>query len=376
MNMKRIKIIHWIQSMQGGGAERALVHHLHSFNKEEFDITLILTKKCGAYLKMLPDSITIISLEHYKWKVSKFINFILLVNRIRPDVVISHLFENNLYLLILNYFLKSGIQTFITAQNNLNRYLKNQFKHPVIRVALLKVFSLLVNRATGIIVVSEGIKMEYISTFKLSPTRIHVVYNPTDLALIEERSRIKINERIHKNQLIAVGRLNPQKGYFDLLSIAKKLKDRGNDFHLKILGEGELQNDLKRTINQMRIDDVVELCGFKENPWAIIKASKVFLSTSHFEGFPLNLIEALSCGTPVISSDCDYGPREVIKNFKNGFLIPLGDNQGFVTKIEFLLNNELHYNEIKKNCSNSVRNFDRLTVIKGYERLIKDSVNR
>ena len=92
-----------------------------------------------------------------------------------------------------------------------------------------------------------------------------------------------------------------------------------------ILGEGEERNRLQMLIRELGLEQHAVLAGFVENRFAFLARARVFVLCSDWEGLPGSLIQALACGTPVIATDCDSGPREILKSGEHGRLIPVGD---------------------------------------------------
>jgi glycosyltransferase involved in cell wall biosynthesis len=133
---------------------------------------------------------------------------------------------------------------------------------------------------------------------------------------------------VHPQNLIAVGRLTRQKG-FDLLLQAFQLVVEGNrQWGLTILGEGELRPQLERMIEKLGLGERVQLAGRVNNPFAWLRQADLFVMSSRFEGLPCSLCEAMACGLPAISFDCDSGPRDIIREGVDGLLVtPLQINE-------------------------------------------------
>jgi glycosyltransferase involved in cell wall biosynthesis len=118
--------------------------------------------------------------------------------------------------------------------------------------------------------------------------------------------------------------LHKQKGYTYLLqAFARVLKQRPS--HLVILGEGDDREELQRLANSLGISPYVHLLGYAPNPLAYMRHAAVFVLSSVAEGFGNVIVEALACGTPVISTDCPHGPREILSGGLYGTLVQVGD---------------------------------------------------
>jgi glycosyltransferase involved in cell wall biosynthesis len=122
-------------------------------------------------------------------------------------------------------------------------------------------------------------------------------------------------------RLLAVGRLAPEKNFSLAISVVDHLlKDSERDVTLQLFGEGPLREALEEQIVAANLTRNVFLRGFAEDKDAIYRAGDILIVTSHFEGSPLNVIEALSHGLSVISVDCDFGPREILTSEWLGLL--------------------------------------------------------
>ncbi len=125
-------------------------------------------------------------------------------------------------------------------------------------------------------------------------------------------------------ELLHIGRLEfaAQKRVADLLAAVARLK--GN-FRLTILGDGDDSDRLKQYSRDLGIGDRIIWLGWKEEPWEHVTRASLLLLTSSYEGFGIVLVEALSRGIPCITSNCNYGPDEIIEHGRNGWLYPVGD---------------------------------------------------
>ncbi|MBV1915549.1 MAG: glycosyltransferase family 4 protein [Pseudomonadales bacterium] len=148
--------------------------------------------------------------------------------------------------------------------------------------------------------------------------------------------------------LIAVGRLSPQKGFDRLLTAFSTLASRFPDWNLAIIGEGECRIQLEQQKHELGLNQRVSMPGAVGNLGDWYEAADLFVMTSLFEGFPNTLAEAMAYGLPVISVDCDTGPRDIIRDRIDGVLIPQDNQQALVNALaELMANQELrqHYAE-------------------------------
>jgi glycosyltransferase involved in cell wall biosynthesis len=137
-----------------------------------------------------------------------------------------------------------------------------------------------------------------------------------------------------------MGRLHAQKGFDKLLQAHKLARSAGMDYRLWILGEGPLRGELTSLIDQLQITDSVKMPGFLSNPYPALRHAAVFVMSSRFEGLPVSLFEALSLGTPCLSTNCPTGPAEILDNGQYGMLTPVEDEKALADALCRLLRDD------------------------------------
>lgn len=164
-----------------------------------------------------------------------------------------------------------------------------------------------------------------------------------------------IKDTKRKNQVISVGRLSPEKGFDRLLFIWKEFLDNNENYILKIVGDGQEKERLIQLAKSLNISDSVVFTGYLSNDETVneIRKSKVYAMTSVHEAFGIVLLEAITQGTPIIAYDVRVGPRSIIKDGYNGFLVKENDIEGFVEKLYSLLKEGDIYNNISENAITS-----------------------
>jgi glycosyltransferase involved in cell wall biosynthesis len=132
--------------------------------------------------------------------------------------------------------------------------------------------------------------------------------------------------------ILAVGRLTLQKDFPTLIRAFARLRAR-RSARLVILGEGELRDELEALVAELGLTADVALPGFVDNPFSWMRGSALFVLSSAWEGFGNVLVEAMACGTPVVSTDCPSGPAEILENGKWGRLAAVGDAEALARAI-------------------------------------------
>jgi glycosyltransferase involved in cell wall biosynthesis len=130
------------------------------------------------------------------------------------------------------------------------------------------------------------------------------------------------NGAIRRKKVLAMGRLSNVKGFDLLLAAWSVASPKLPNWSLRIVGDGQLREQLVRLASGLGIEHCVTFTPFSDNPYSLYSECGIFVLSSRFEGLPFVLIEAMTCGAPCISFDCPNGPREVIRNGVNGLLVP------------------------------------------------------
>jgi glycosyltransferase involved in cell wall biosynthesis len=215
-------------------------------------------------------------------------------------------------------------------------------------------------RADVLTCVSKDMVEQYRSVF-VSPPHV-CVYNIVD----DNHSRLRMKEAVDHEWLlrkdspvlVAAGRLASWKGFADLIR-AMAVLSRRRRARLLILGDGPLRSELEALIVQLNLSDVVSLLGYVENPLKYFVHADVFVLSSHVEGLPNVLVEAMMCGCTPVSTDCPTGPREVLQDGKYGYLVPMRDPVAMAAGIEKALDGPIP----KERLADAVRPFKEAAIL-------------
>lgn len=179
-----------------------------------------------------------------------------------------------------------------------------------------------------VVAVSEGVAEDTAMVTGLPPTRIRVVRNPVVTPRLRQQATLVPDHpwlvEGGAPVILGAGRLTQQKD-FETLIRAYALVHKTRAARLLILGEGRLRDDLERLAGLLGVHAAVDLPGHAENPYSYMARAAVFVLSSRWEGSPNVLTEALALGTPVVSTDCPSGPRELLDGGRYGELVPMGD---------------------------------------------------
>lgn len=250
----------------------------------------------------------------------------------KPDVVFSA--EDHLNTLILIAATLTRSKSKISGSSRVTPF-DTYSSTPFSKRWILKQFTrLMMARADVLTCVSRDMVAQYHQVFDPCP---HVcVYN----IVVDRRSRELMHEPLDhpwlsdcaSPTLVAAGRLATWKGFGDLIDAIPIVKAKC-PVRLLILGDGPLRGELQARINAMGLNDSVQLVGYVENPLKYFYRADIFVLSSHVEGLPNVLVEAMLCGCTPVSTDCPTGPREVLDNGRYGYLVKPRDSSSIADGI-------------------------------------------
>ncbi len=165
----------------------------------------------------------------------------------------------------------------------------------------------------------------------------------TDLRVIRNALPWPVPERgapLISRTVVAAGRLAPEKGFGRLIDAYEPVGRAHPDWRLQIYGTGTEGDALRARIAERELGDLVELKGYSSDMQGMLAEASVFALSSRKEGFPMALIEAMSVGLPLVAFDCPRGPAEIVRNGRNGLLVPDGDVAAFSAALRLLVEDE------------------------------------
>ncbi|MER6910897.1 glycosyltransferase family 4 protein [Streptomyces sp. NPDC000594] len=215
------------------------------------------------------------------------------------------------------------------------------------------------------VTVSEGDAAVWRERMPLPDTRILAIPNSVPAPTVAPAE-------LTGNVVVAAGRLSREKQYEVLIKAFAKVVAERPDWTLRVCGWGAEKAKLRRQILKYRLANHVHLMGPRspiDPEW--VKGS-IAVSTSRHESFGMTLVEAMRNGLPVVSTDCDYGPREIIAPGEDGLLVPVGDADAVARALLRLIGDEELRRRMGKSAMENGRRFDPAAVARRYEQLFAE----
>lgn len=304
--MKKIAIM--IQKLNFGGAERC-ASNLSLDLSEMFDVHVIVFDGSN---QMYPHGGKLHDLQ-----IAKSSNlFVKIWNTIKRTVAVKKIkseekIDCSISLLTganyVNVQSQVGDKTIISIRNNLSQSRLNRREVKMVKMSCKK--------ADCVVALSKSVAKDMISNFGVPERKIVTIYNSCDSDRLLRLANETASElKIDGEYIVTMGRLMHQKGQWHLIRSFLKVHSVYPRLKLVILGEGEdnFQKRILDLVNKLKLNDNIIFSGYVKNPHKIIANSEFFVFPSLYEGLGNALLEALACRKAVISTDCKYGPREIL----------------------------------------------------------------
>lgn len=324
----------------GGGIERVTARLAHSFVNLGIDIDLI-SNADSPHLWRMPSETRIIDMKARRLSMNL------------PEVVRYLRQESPSALLATDHYLNelglvarfiAGVKTrvVVAEHNQLSKTVQNatRLKHRLTPISARVLYPW----ADGIVAVSKGVAKDLAQTANLPLEDIQTIYNPVTSPEMFAQSKEPIDHPWFKSQeipvILGVGKLEAQKDFPNLIRAFSKVR-QVKEARLVILGWGPDRPQLETLIKELGLQSDVDLLGYVQNPYAYMARSTVFVLSSAWEGLPTVLIEAMALGIPVVSTDCESGPSEILSNGQYGHLVAVGDSDALSNAILEVLSGHL-----------------------------------
>ncbi|MFD1014843.1 glycosyltransferase [Winogradskyella rapida] len=377
-----MKLAIFIYSLSGGGAERQTSYILSYCHNHNIDAHLILMNTIIKYEvpKEIPihfleqsesdenGTIKALKIPYLAYKYSRLLKKLQITHSVslltRPNYInlIAQKLTRHPFKVIVNELAFPSLQySYPGFQSKFNKTLiKNLFKN-----------------ADLIISNSEGNAKDLIDNFEVPSGIVSVVHNPIDLKKINAIAPVPDVFDPQNFNIITLGRLDVGKNHKMLIEAIAQLNHPR--VRLYIFGVGDMQEPLEDLIQKLDVDQHVFLMGFDPNPYQYLKAADLFMFGSNHEGFPNVLLEAMACQLPILTTNCESGPNEImeLKTIKNdlmitdyGILVPVKNKDLMAKGIQYFLDHKTYAESCKTHGKRRILAFEKNNILKKYLDLI------
>lgn len=320
----------------GGGSARVMLLLAREFTAAGYAVEFVVARARGAFVEEVPDDIGLVDLGATRILTSLPALVRYLRHR-RPDAMLAALSPANCVAVWARRIARVGTRLVISEHNTLSmasaqaQNWRKRLMPWVMRPSY--------RHADAVVAVSGGVADDLAATIGLERNRIRVVFNPVVTQSLVEQAQAPVDHAWldgPESVILGTGRLTRQKDFATLVRAFAELR-RHRAARLIVLGEGEERRELETLIDEYDLRETVDLPGFVANPYAFMGRAAVFVLSSRWEGFGNALVEAMACGTPVVSTRCPSGPAEILEEGRWGELVPVGDAAALAASMERML---------------------------------------
>lgn len=322
-----------LPDLRGGGAERVAVNLASGFVNRGYAVDMILLSAHGEFLSDLHPDVNVVDLAsgRIRWVFFPLIKYL---RQARPAAVLACMWPLTISVLLARIF--SCVSTRVLVAEHTTWSRSELLSRPTVGWQIRNSMHWVFPAADAIVAASKGAAADLAQFARLDSKRITTIYNPivgpASLPSKEPLEPLGWWAGSHL-KVLAVGTLKAIKDYETLLNAFSLLRQR-MDVRLLILGEGECRLALEAQIRQLSLEASVFMPGFAKNPSHYYMQADLHVLSSIGEGLPTVIVEALNAGTPVVSTDCPSGPREILCDGQFGLLVPMKDPQALANAME------------------------------------------
>ena len=319
------KIFFLLLDINIGGAQAHVIDLLSQIDRSKYETCLVTVKKEGGFAGAIPDDIEVFELKSYKKGIFKFI---FRVWKDRPDTIVSVLAPYNIALCILRPLLPK-CRIILQEVTIVSQKLKGDWNPPRLwRWLYAKYYP----KADLIIPPSEAIIDDIHVNLGIPRDKCKKINMSIDVDKIKEQAEVFNPYNGAGRMIVAVGRLIPTKRYAILIKAFSEVVKDIPDVRLTIVGDGPEKNDLEKQAVSLGVSNSIDFTGFKDNPYPYFYYADLFVHTSAYEGFGKVIIEAMTCGVPVVAVKGIGAVEEVMRITGNSkYYVPEGLLRGTIS---------------------------------------------
>jgi glycosyltransferase involved in cell wall biosynthesis len=314
----------YLHDLAGGGAERQCLTLAREMQIHGIAVDLVLHQMRGQLVDQVPSGVGVVNLDRQRTR-HDVLPLAAHLRRHQPDILLANVDHMNIAAILARMLSAARTKVVIAQHNPLTGELASDGRKYRIVAPAYRMLAPFISAAVG---VSDGIARELVKLGGIAESKVVRIYNAVVGPGFEERANLPV---VHPwfcdgtaPVFLTAARLVPQKDHETLLR-AMAIYRRSGSGRLIVLGTGPLREHLENLAHELQIADAVDFVGFQSNPLPWFRCCDVFVLSSRSEGFGIALAEAMACGTPVISTDCEHGPAEILGQGRYGLLVPQRD---------------------------------------------------
>lgn len=315
----------FIPNLEGGGAERVTANLIGGLVRSGISVDLLVVRAQGPNLARIPPQVRVTELGAPR-TLQAVRPLAAWLKRERPDALLAVMDSAAAAAMAARRLAR--VPTRLVAVLHSATWMQATATIPFGERWLPPALRGLLVDTDAIVAVSHGAAGELTQLFPWLRGKVRTIYNPVVtselLARAQDPPQHPWLSQTEVPVVVAVGRLCAAKDFATLIEAFALLRAR-RQVRLIVFGDGELRAALEAQVARLNLGDSVQLPGWTDNPWAALRSASLFVLSSEYEALPTVLIEALACGTPVVATDCRFGPREVLQDGLLGRLTPVRD---------------------------------------------------
>ena len=366
-----------LSSLHGGGAERVAVHLMNRMDPRRFDIRMGLLRAAGPYMGQVDMDRVLVAPEGERYfnydgpnsaqyttgkvigsAVRAPLAFRKMIRDAQPDVVMSFLKGTNLLAWLGLACIGRNRPKWIAREgNNVLSVIEEESPNRIAASASLGLTKKAYRAADAVLANSSDMAQGLIHDLGLDPARMRMINNPIAVDTIRTHLDGPLPGAPTRPFILTAGRLEYQKAH-EVLIAAFAQSGLWRTHALVILGKGSRLAELHVLAASLGIGEYVRFIGFVANPYAWMAHAELFVLPSRWEGFPTVAAEAMAAGTPVLLSDCKFGPRDVIEPGVSGELVPVDNITALSEKMRVLVGDPQRRAQIAAAASERVEMFE------------------
>ena len=321
-----------LPNLIGGGAEHVQLLLAEEFVRADHKVTFVLRERRGELLPRAEAVGNVVSLDCARVR-QVLLPLVGTLRRVQPDAVAAAMWPLTGLTGLANKM--AGRPARLVVSEHTDLFAARSLKRAE-RIILRHFGRQIYGLADAVVAVSSGVADSLVDVAGLPRDRISVIYNPvrpdTDVAPKPADCPLLHWWRGGDGAIVAVGSLKPAKAYGDLVAAMEHL-NTNHDYRLVIIGEGSERPRIEAAVAAAGLQDRVRLIGYRADPYTLLREADVFALSSHWEGLGNVLVEALSVGLRVVSTDCRSGPSEILSGGRYGRLVPVADPKALARAI-------------------------------------------